>query len=76
MEQAELAGQVVEHDPGVFFLTETLGIVLRRSIPCNDHGLELKTFNAMHGSYADPGFGGVDVPAQGITAMLTWVQEL
>ena len=38
--------------------------------------LALRVTNLINRTWADPGFNGIDVPSQGITAMLTLIQKL
>jgi hypothetical protein len=48
----------------------------RHIIPKRDTNIALRVSNVINYGWVDPGFGGIDVPAQGITAFLTVMQSL
>lgn len=62
--------------PGYAFTAASLTMPARPVFGQLESRASLRVSNVLNTHYADPGFGGVDVPAQGIAAMLTWVQSL
>src|SRR5262249_18707185 len=62
--------------PGYPYLAAVISTQGRRILPNRDTNLALRVSNLINYGWVEPGFGGVDVPAQGITVFLTVVQSL
>jgi outer membrane receptor protein involved in Fe transport len=62
--------------PGYAYTALSLSTAGRRIIPKRDTSIALRISNVINYGWIEPGFGGIDVPAQGITAFLTVVQAL
>jgi iron complex outermembrane receptor protein len=62
--------------PGYAFTALSVSTAHRHIIPKRDTSLALRVSNVINYGWVEPGFGGVDVPAQGITVFLTVVQSL
>jgi len=62
--------------PGYAYTALSISTAARHLIPKRDTSIALRISNVINYAWVEPGFGGVDVPAQGITAFLTVVQSL
>jgi outer membrane receptor protein involved in Fe transport len=62
--------------PGYAYTALSVSTAARHIIPKRDTNIALRVSNVINYGWVDPGFGGIDVPAQGITAFLTVVQSL
>jgi hypothetical protein len=62
--------------PGYVYTALSVATAGRRILPRRDTSLALRVSNVINYGWIEPGFGGVDVPARGITAFLTVVQSL
>jgi iron complex outermembrane receptor protein len=62
--------------PGYAYTAFVVSTAGRRIIPRRETNLALRVSNLINYHWVEPGFGGIDVPAQGITAFLTITQEL
>jgi hypothetical protein len=62
--------------PGYVYTAVTLSTAARKIFWDRNTNLALRVSNVINYSWTEPGFGGIDVPSQGITAMLTVVQSL
>ncbi len=60
--------------PQYIYTALALTTMGRRIFPDVDSSIALRVTNVIAQPWAEPGFGGTDVPSQGIVAMLTWVQ--
>jgi outer membrane receptor for ferrienterochelin and colicins len=61
---------------GYVYTALSLSTAGRIIIPRHETSLALRVSNVINQIWTEPGFGGVDVPAQGITVFLTIVQAL
>ncbi len=62
--------------PGYFYGALAVSLPPRKLFGDTETGLALRVTNVLHQRYSEPGFGGIDVPARGIGAMLTLTQSL
>jgi len=62
--------------PAYFYTAAVLSTAGRRIIPGRDTSFALRVSNVINQIWTEPGFGGIDVPAQGVTAFLTVIQSL
>jgi iron complex outermembrane receptor protein len=61
---------------GYVYTALSLSTAGRIIIPKRETSLALRVSNVVNWIWTEPGFGGVDVPAQGVTAFLTIIQAL
>ena len=61
---------------GYVFTAASLSLPERKLLGDRDTRISLRVNNLVNRGYSDPGFGGIDFPAQGVTATLLWVQQL
>jgi iron complex outermembrane receptor protein len=62
--------------PGYAYTALSVSTAARHIIAKHDTSLALRVSNVINYQWVEPGFGGVDVPAQGTTVFLTVVQSL
>ncbi len=62
--------------PGYLYTALTLSAPPRRLVGETETGFALRLTNLLDQRHAEPGFGGIDVPSQGFTALLTLTQSL
>jgi hypothetical protein len=62
--------------PGYPYVAAVISTAGRRILPNRETNLALRVSNLINYGWVDPGFGGIDVPAQGVTAFLTVIQSL
>jgi hypothetical protein len=62
--------------PDYFYTALALSAPRLRISPNRDTSVTLRISNVLNTSWVEPGFGGVDLPAQGIVLFLTMVQAL
>jgi hypothetical protein len=62
--------------PGYAYTALSVSTAARHIIPKRDTSIALRISNVINYGWVEPGFGGIDVPAQGITLFLTIVQSL
>jgi iron complex outermembrane receptor protein len=68
-------GQVYELD-GYVYTALTAAASALHLLPRRETSIALRLSNVVNYAWVEPGFGGVDVPAQGVTLFLTVVQGL
>jgi len=61
---------------GYLYTALSLSTAGRIIIPKRETSLALRVSNVVNWGWTEPGFGGLDVPAQGVTAFLTVIQAL
>jgi iron complex outermembrane receptor protein len=70
-----LAGKPYEL-PGYAFASAVVSTSARKIFGSRETSVAVRVSNLFNSGYSDSGFGGVDVPAQGVTATLTVIQSL
>src|SRR5262249_42768637 len=62
--------------PGFLYTAAALALPEQELFPGRKTRIALRVTNLLNQAWEEPGFGGVDVPTQGVTALLTVVQSL
>jgi hypothetical protein len=62
--------------PAYFYSAVAVSTAGLRLLPAGETSVALRVSNLLNTAFADPGFGGVDVPGLGVTTFLTVVQSL
>jgi iron complex outermembrane receptor protein len=73
---ALIKGAAYDTDSGYVYTALALSTSGRIIIPKRETSLALRVSNVVNWIWTEPGFGGVDVPAPGVTAFLTIIQAL
>jgi iron complex outermembrane receptor protein len=73
---ALIKGSAYDTDSGYVYTALTLSTAGRIIIPKRETNLALRVTNVANWIWTEPGFGGIDVPAPGVTAFLTIIQAL
>ncbi|MBI5542280.1 MAG: TonB-dependent receptor [Deltaproteobacteria bacterium] len=62
--------------PGYFYTAVSLSTAKRKLIGERETSVALRVADVLNSRWAEPGFGGIDVPTQGVTASLVISQSL